>query len=78
MHSEDMSSKRSNGLAANTPVIVEPLEVLVSSERVPFPLEQVLPEVARPVQCGIAPERNALRRTGDEMLCGHDEDVSSI
>ena len=45
---------RSNELAANMPVIVEPLEVPSSSE--PAPMERIVPDVVHPVQYGIVPE----------------------
>ena len=74
MHSEDMASSGQT----NVPVIVEPLEMPASSERVPTLLEQVILEVVHPVQYGIVPERIALPRPDDQILSGYDEDISSI
>ena len=52
--------KRSKKLAANIPVIVEPLKAPSSSEQVPAPMERFVPEVVHPVQCGIRPQRSWL------------------
>ena len=57
-HSAKYVFKRSNELAANMPVIVEPLEVPSSSE--PAPMERIVPDVVHPVQYGIVPRTNYL------------------
>ena len=65
--------KRSNELAANMMVIVEPLEVHAPSERVHILLERALLAVVHLVQYGIVPIRIALPRPVDEILSGHDD-----
>ena len=65
-------------MAANMPVIVEPLEVPSSSEQLPAPVERTETDVVHAVQYGIVPERITLPRPDDEILSGYDEDVSSI
>ena len=61
-------------------VIVEPLEVLSSSERAPAATEGTASDVVHPVQYSISivPERITLPRPNDEILSGHDEDALSI
>ena len=56
----------------------EPVEVPSSADQVPAPMQRLVREVVHPVQYGIVPERITLPRPDDEILSGHDEDVSSI
>ena len=63
VHNQKICHQRSNELAANMPVIVEPLEVPSSSKQALAPMKRTVPDVVHPV---------------DEILSGYDGDVSSI
>ena len=43
-----------------------------------IPLERALLEVLHPVHSEIVPKPIALPRPDDEILCGYDEDISSM
>ena len=60
------------------PVIVEHLKVPSSFEHAPAPMERTVLGVVHLVQYGIVPERITLPHSNDGILCGYDEDVSSI
>ena len=72
-HAEDMSSRRSNELSTNMPVIVEPLEVPSSSERAPARWKQL--HLMLFILCQRITSDSAQTM---KILSGHDEDVSSM